>query len=185
MNFLLPHAMIRNRDSKEHPRDSSSDEAETAALLAPSGVPSSPVSPAIQPLQFLFRSDEEVELHEMPHSSAATLQGDAALSPAASCLTPRAPSATKSILQPSTGKKSPRKRCVRRPFVEVSTSSEQECVLFLCFGCRVTWPPENELTDVLLIPPRERKPTSSVGLFLALIFFTWLLASFISNLFFR
>jgi len=51
--------------------------------------------------------------------------------------------------------------------------------------CRVTWPPESQLTDIQFIEPRQPKPKAPVlGVFLALAILTWLLASFISRLLF-
>ena len=86
-------------DSKE---DFFCGEAETTALLPSSGLPSPPV-PSNNLIYACPLADDDIELHDRISARAAP--------PAADYSSPRAAAQPKSILQLSTGKRTPRKKC--------------------------------------------------------------------------
>ena len=86
-------------DSKED----FSGEAETTALLPSSGLPSPPV-PSNNLIYACPLADDDIELHDINSSARAA-------PPAADYSSPRTAAQPKSILQLSTGKRTPRKKC--------------------------------------------------------------------------
>jgi hypothetical protein len=88
-----------------------SGEAETTALLPRIGLPSPPVPSnnfigSNNLIDACSLADDEIELHDRISSARAA-------PPAADYSSPRAAAQPKSILQLSTGKRTPRKKCVR------------------------------------------------------------------------